>query len=1034
MVLDTYWPTKTEISSCIKRDAETVSEALLLAVHQKMNFDVQKANTAQLKDEQELLRAFLDTADGGTLVLPVMGASGVGKSHVIRWLHANLRHTQSKDKLHIIRIPKTASLKQVVENILEPLSEDENYAAIRSDLDRAVDVGNQVASIIRFMAELENVLADHGDQLRTDHKATQDRDERGRLLTLIGFTKSIPFFISDPAVKEHFVENVLKRITKRAHSGSQDGDDINQYDNQQQFKIDDFKLPKSVKILNAATEVKTFYNNINGQGSEGVRQKLVDFLNSNQLIDKALRNTYNLNRTLGGKSISELILQIREKLLGDGKELVLLIEDMAALAGFQETLLNIAIQQNTDQDGNPVRCTMRTAIAVTDGYQMADTIATRAQQKWIINAPEVENNTALITDITDMVGAYLNAARWGESDLKNRYSKSDSLTNWLPVFKDDGISEDENQYLDAFGYSRSGFALFPLNKIAINRLVTHHLVDASGKITFRPRELIEHVLKNVLNRRSDFENNKFPRELGLAEDGFIARYVNNLSYNDTEKEKARSLLSVWGDSLKTDDDVKKFPKAVFECFGLEPPKEIEGTGDIIEPVIPPDGGKKRPIDPPPKKPITNNKYDELEAELNTWAQGKMLLSPATANTLRKAIAKTVDNFIPWWILDVPKPENELTHRAYKIYNARGDDGFAPTRLEVCTSYKDPNGTVRGTFLAIYRHQTNNYTWDYPEGEKDYIDSIELIERLSTERVNFQRETNLKEIKVLAEALTLQSRVLGFDPPIGTKPFVSYLKCLLETEAFNSFNDEISKEWGELRFNILSEDQTGSSWRKRLQEELKKRSACFRGSEGQELAIDIIRINRAVSTSISKSPGDILPNFRSYFQLVPRKAFITNAGKLAKTLGEQSNKINQLIGDSDHFNKDKFLSDFEGILDYVMSTGQYPEDGQLPSWDRIRELVANMHKTALTETLNKISTISKINFSDDQDALPKGLNALGSLQYDQIAIITEFFRVADVLVNSSSKNVTGWLTNASLVDVDKSKEKVLEKLKFIGELS
>ena len=1035
MFLDKYWPTKTEISSCIKRDAETVSEALLMAVHRKMNFDVEKANKLNLKDEQELLNAFLDTADGGTLVLPIMGASGVGKSHVIRWLHANLKQSENKDSLHIIRIPKTASLKQVVDYILEPLSGDENYASIRADLDTAVDVGNQQASIIRFMAELENVLEEHAVKLQAEEQKTTDRDEKKRLRTLIGFTRQIPFLMTDPAVKEHFVKTALNRITKRAHSGSQDEDDADQYDNQQQFRVDDFRLPNSVRITQAAAAVQTFYNNIDGLGNDSVRQKIVDFLNSDQLIDKAIRNTYNLNKTLGGKSIPDLILQIRKKLLGDGKELVLLIEDMAALAGFQETLLNIAIQQDTDQDGNSVRCIMRTAIAVTDGYQMADTIATRAQQKWIIKARVVTDDAALLNDITDMVGAYLNAARWGESELKVRYSKSGSLTDWLDTFKDDGISEAENNYLATFGYSQSGYALFPFNKMAINRLVRHHMVDDAGRITFRPRELIEHVLKNILNRRSSFEKDEFPRDLGLAESGVIARYVGALSYSNIEQDKARSLLSVWGDDLQTHDDIKEFPKAVFECFGLKPPKEIVGTGvGRSKPIVPPKKPDPQPIiDPDPPTPRANDKYLKVSVELDDWVQGTYL-SPATANTLRKAIAKTVDNFIPWWNLDVPKPQNELTHLAYKIDSARGDDGFTPIRLEVCTSNKDPYGTVRGAFLSIYRHHTNNYTWDYPQGESDYISSIELIERLSKERVDFQRKTNLTEIKILAEALTFQSRVLGFDPPIGTKPFGSYLKSLLETGDPKPFSNEISQEWGELRSNILRKNQTGSNWREKLQEELTKKSACFRGDEGQVLAIDIIRIKKAVSTFTDKKPGQILPSFGEYFQLAPERAFRTNAKNLATTLREQSNKINHLIGGLDHFKKDKFLLDFEDFIEKLIDTGQYPKDEQLPSWNIIRDLVASMHKTALTETLNKISIILKIDFDEDQDGLSKGLNALGSLQYDQVAVITKFFEVADVLVTSSSEKITSWLANASLIDAEQSKNDLLQKLKYIGELS
>ena len=119
---------------------------------------------------------------------------------------------------------------------------------------------------------------------------------------------------------------------------------------------------------------------------------------------------------------------------------------------------------------------------------------------------------------------------------------------------------------------------------------------------------------------------------------------------------------------------------------------------------------------------------------------------------------------------------------------------------------------------------------------------------------------------------------------------------------------------------------------------------------------------------------------------------------------------------------------------MRDTGQYPKDERLPSWDIIRDLVSNMQKTALKETLNKISIILNIDFGEDQDGLSKGLNALGSLHFDQVAVINKFFEVADVLVMLSSEKITGWLANADLVDAEKSKNDLLQKLKYIGELS
>ncbi len=60
--------------------------------------------------EEDLLNHFLQTPRP----IPIVGKAGVGKSHIIRWLDAKLRlRKEYKDKKwHIVRIPKSASLRE----------------------------------------------------------------------------------------------------------------------------------------------------------------------------------------------------------------------------------------------------------------------------------------------------------------------------------------------------------------------------------------------------------------------------------------------------------------------------------------------------------------------------------------------------------------------------------------------------------------------------------------------------------------------------------------------------------------------------------------------------------------------------------------------------------------------------------------------------------------------------------------------------------------------------------------------------------
>jgi hypothetical protein len=85
-----YWPHDEDVVACIKTDAEASSEAVSLAVHQPMRFErriIGGSGSPEPCDEHQLLRAFLATdLPEERVILPIVGSSGVGKSHVVRWL------------------------------------------------------------------------------------------------------------------------------------------------------------------------------------------------------------------------------------------------------------------------------------------------------------------------------------------------------------------------------------------------------------------------------------------------------------------------------------------------------------------------------------------------------------------------------------------------------------------------------------------------------------------------------------------------------------------------------------------------------------------------------------------------------------------------------------------------------------------------------------------------------------------------------------------------------------------------------------
>ena len=84
-----YWPSLPNMRQGIRTEAEELSDHTLLAVHEparilRMNTD---GSPLAYETEEQLLKHFLEVQRP----LPIIGNTGVGKSHIIRWWDANLR-------------------------------------------------------------------------------------------------------------------------------------------------------------------------------------------------------------------------------------------------------------------------------------------------------------------------------------------------------------------------------------------------------------------------------------------------------------------------------------------------------------------------------------------------------------------------------------------------------------------------------------------------------------------------------------------------------------------------------------------------------------------------------------------------------------------------------------------------------------------------------------------------------------------------------------------------------------------------------
>ncbi|HAM23073.1 MAG TPA: hypothetical protein DCQ04_12540, partial [Actinobacteria bacterium] len=215
MSLLSYWPAKEEVDRCIKSEAEAVSDEVLLAVHQQFPLAYLTvgpdgkvvSESRKVASEDDLLRHLLDSAPEGSLVVPITGASGVGKSHMIRILDARLRRLPDASRYLVIRIPKSASLRRVVELILEaePL-QGPKYDKIRAEFEKALADLPLAQAVILFQAQLRIALSDFETTLHLQQQQSPTAENLRRRLHV---TRGLPQLLADAATEAYFHEQVL---------------------------------------------------------------------------------------------------------------------------------------------------------------------------------------------------------------------------------------------------------------------------------------------------------------------------------------------------------------------------------------------------------------------------------------------------------------------------------------------------------------------------------------------------------------------------------------------------------------------------------------------------------------------------------------------------------------------------------------------------------------------------------------------------------------------------------------------------------
>ena len=636
-----------DVTTTIPTEAATPSDPVLLATHAPLRINRQAGaggrRTSELVSESTVLEEFLNApTNNGVRVATVLGESGAGKSHLVRWVHAKLPRRPGR---HVIYLQKTeTSLKDVVEALLVNQHDPELDELRR----RVSSLGAGITA-----DEMEHkILAELAEALRTANA------DNGYGKALVG-ENGLRLFFTDPLFEEHLLRpgSFIKRRAEHAlHGRAADDPDVPLEFTAEELPLD---IVDIANVEDAAASTQRLFRRL--VASAPMQSEAVRLLNEH--LDVAVTKAASLN--VG--DVGQAFKKIREKLVG--QEIVLLVEDVALIQGVRRDLLDAIIEVGVVQ-GVAKYATVRTLMAVTPGYyneQLPETFRRRAEASSPLYRVDVDlqterGDTEQEDMLVDFVGRYLNAARVGKSALE---SATPSVPNGCQP------CDFRASCHATFGASGSGdaeYGLYPYNRAAVLRAIRSCAERDGERTLFNPRKVLSRAIRDALNDNlGTIENGRFPPPDFLAEESTYMRLPTLPTHVREQIEenypddagRIQTLLTFWG-ALATQD----VSDDVLRAFSHPPIKVDLGDPD-------PDPGPGPGPDPGPG-PGPGELPRSLQRQLDSidaWSAGQVL-PQAVASDLRKIIREALVSRIDWFHPVIKDPDTATITKAIPE-NARG---------------------------------------------------------------------------------------------------------------------------------------------------------------------------------------------------------------------------------------------------------------------------------------------------------------------------------------------------------------------------
>ena len=605
------WDTD-RVRDVMNTNAEIAQRDVFLAVHSEYPLTMRNPGVGDLEsapswssDPHQFLQEFL-SPDQRHVQVGVLGNSGSGKSHFIRWMALNIPEESSR---YVIAVPRVGiSLRGVIDLVLAALPSEQ----ARPYVDQLDQAGFQRAT----PADLQDRLISAIALAIGEDEPTSDEDQDLEAVLI----EELPNIFHDPALRSHYKKpgGLVEGLVSQVLSASPDYNPVQQ---RRSFALDD--LPLTViqpRDLSEPTRRTIDFLRVDDK-SQHLAVKII-----NRNADRAIPQMMNFT----ADRLGQLFADVRKYLRSQGQELVLLVEDLARLQGLDLALLDALIEEGNDENR---LCTLRWAAAVTTGYytQLADSVKTRITFVLDMDMSR-EGEEPIMNDgeLVTFASRYLNAVRL-DPELLGQWAQEPDAERGAPPNVCENCEYKQTCH-EAFG-SEQGIGLYPLSPAAIVNMLRR--LDPRLDERFNPRLLVKDVLAEVLGTHGrDLDRGQFPSGQLLSQMGGAKLppiVANELRRQDQDQaQRQLAILELWGDGGPAVTDL---PEELYAAFGLakpivqgggEPPQKVEVADEEAKPVA------------------VSNRLSAIRA----WGNGGPMQENLAAD-LRKQLFEAVVSHINW---------------------------------------------------------------------------------------------------------------------------------------------------------------------------------------------------------------------------------------------------------------------------------------------------------------------------------------------------------------------------------------------------